>query len=241
MTEAVLRRDPAPCLRAVDELYRYGYEVAQFCRDLVRQIRNLTVASLYRDPALLTDLPDDEVQETLRQAALRSPDDLQRLFRIVQAGFEEVREVRAAEARPRDDAPQDGDDAGRRAGGGADRAPRGDGAPPGRRRRAAGRRRDVGRAGRRRVPRRAPRAGASARRVARRRAERGIDAARDARGAASPRDGVRAAMPRLASARGAAASTARAGADAPRSGVTAPRRCVRRAAGRRSSRRRRRR
>ncbi len=91
VTEAVLRRDPAPCLRAVDELYRYGYEVAQFCRDLVRQIRNLTVASLYRDPALLTDLPDDEVQETLRQAALRSPDDLQRLFRIVQSGFEEVR------------------------------------------------------------------------------------------------------------------------------------------------------
>src|SRR3954454_23632134 len=62
VTDAILRRDPAPCLRAVDELYRYGYEVAQFCRDLVRQIRNLAVAGLYQDASMLTDLPDNEVQ-----------------------------------------------------------------------------------------------------------------------------------------------------------------------------------
>ena len=91
VTDAILVRDPARCLQAVDELHRYGYEVGQFCRDLVRQFRHLTVAALFRDPALLTDLPDTEVQETMRQSALRSSDELQRLFRVAQAGAEEIR------------------------------------------------------------------------------------------------------------------------------------------------------
>jgi DNA polymerase-3 subunit gamma/tau len=91
VTEAILRRDPAPCLRAVEDLYRYGYEVPRFCRDLVQQVRNLTVAALFADRAMLTDLPDTEVEETLRQAALRPSEDLQRLFRLAQLGAEEVR------------------------------------------------------------------------------------------------------------------------------------------------------
>jgi DNA polymerase III gamma/tau subunit len=91
VTDAILRRDPAPCLQAVEELYRYGYEVPRFCRDLVEQLRHLTVAALFHDPAMLGELPDQEVQETLRQAGLRPPEDLQRLFRIGHAGAEEVR------------------------------------------------------------------------------------------------------------------------------------------------------
>ncbi len=91
VTDAILRRDPAPCLRAVEELYRYGYEVPRFCRDLVQQVRNLTVAALFDDTTMLADLPDHEVQETMRQAKLRPADDLQRLFRVAQVGTEEVR------------------------------------------------------------------------------------------------------------------------------------------------------
>jgi len=91
VTDAILRRDPAPCLRAVEELYRYGYEVPRFCRDLVQQVRNLTVAALFGDATMLADLPDHEVQETMRQAKLRPADDLQRLFRVAQVGTEEVR------------------------------------------------------------------------------------------------------------------------------------------------------
>jgi DNA polymerase III subunit gamma/tau len=91
VTDAIMRRDAGPCLRAVDELYRYGYEVPRFCRDLVQQFRNLTVAALFGDPTMLADLADHEVAETMRQAALRTPDDLQRLFRVVQVGTEEAR------------------------------------------------------------------------------------------------------------------------------------------------------
>ncbi len=91
VTEAILGKNPAGCLTAVDELHRYGYEVGQFMRDLVRQLRHLTVAALFNDPALLTDLPDAEVQETMRQSTLRSADDLQRLFRLAQGSVEEIR------------------------------------------------------------------------------------------------------------------------------------------------------
>jgi DNA polymerase-3 subunit gamma/tau len=49
------------------------------------------VAALFHDPTLLTDLPDAEVQETMRQSGLRSADDLQRLFRLAQVSAEEIR------------------------------------------------------------------------------------------------------------------------------------------------------
>jgi DNA polymerase-3 subunit gamma/tau len=91
VSDAILARDPGRCLRAVDELHRYGYELGQFSRDLVRQMRNLVVAGLFDDRGLLADLPDNEVEETLRQGRLRAPDDLQRLFRLAQAGADEVR------------------------------------------------------------------------------------------------------------------------------------------------------
>jgi DNA polymerase-3 subunit gamma/tau len=91
VTEAILTRDAPACLRAIDDLHRYGYEVQQFCRDLVRQCRNLTVAALFKDRSLLPDLPDHEIDETLRQAALRPADDLQRLFGLAQEAAEEVR------------------------------------------------------------------------------------------------------------------------------------------------------
>jgi len=91
MTGAILGGDAPACLRGVDELHRHGYEVQQFCRDLVRQVRNLTVAALFDDRALLNDLPDDEVDETQRQAKLRPAPDLQRLFRLAQEAAEEVR------------------------------------------------------------------------------------------------------------------------------------------------------
>jgi len=91
VTEAILVRDAPRCLRALDELHRHGYEVQQFCRDLVRQVRNLTVAALFGDRTLLGDLPDNEVDETLRQAVLRPAEDLQRLFRLAQEGAEEAR------------------------------------------------------------------------------------------------------------------------------------------------------
>ncbi len=91
VTEAILTAQPARCLTAVEELHRFGYEVNQFCRDLVRQCRNLTVAALFQDRALIADLPDNEVKETFRQAALRTPEDLQRLFRLAQTGTDEIR------------------------------------------------------------------------------------------------------------------------------------------------------
>jgi DNA polymerase-3 subunit gamma/tau len=91
MTEAILTRDAPACLRAVDELHRHGYEVQQFGRDLVRQLRNLTVTALFDDRSLLADLPDNEVSETQRQATLRPGADLQRLFRLAQEAADELR------------------------------------------------------------------------------------------------------------------------------------------------------
>jgi DNA polymerase-3 subunit gamma/tau len=72
------------------ELYRYGYDTRRLCRDLVEHLRNLVVAKIFQDPRLLSDLPDHEIEEVVRQADKRSLEDLQRLFKLVLEGEGEV-------------------------------------------------------------------------------------------------------------------------------------------------------
>ena len=90
VARAVLEGDPARALRLAGELYRYGYDTRRLCRDLVEHLRNLVVAKVFQDPRLLSDLPDHEVEEVMRQADKRSLADLQRLFKLMLEGDGEV-------------------------------------------------------------------------------------------------------------------------------------------------------
>jgi DNA polymerase-3 subunit gamma/tau len=87
---AVLDSDPARALKLVGELYRYGYDTRRLCRDLVEHLRNLVVAKVFQDSRLLSDLPDHEIEEVIKQAGKRSLEDLQRLFKLMLEGDGEV-------------------------------------------------------------------------------------------------------------------------------------------------------
>ena len=90
MADAIIDRDPARCLALVEQLYRYGYDVRRFCRDLLEHVRNLMVAKLFGDERLLADVPPGEKDRIRAQADRRTAEEVQRLFRILLQGDEEI-------------------------------------------------------------------------------------------------------------------------------------------------------
>ncbi len=88
--EAVLERDAATALGIVDRVHDAGRDLERFSRDLVEHWRNLVVASLPGAGTILRELPEADVVECRRQAALRPIGELQRLFRIARSGDEEI-------------------------------------------------------------------------------------------------------------------------------------------------------
>lgn len=67
-TQAIIDGNGSSCLDIVDEIYRYGYEIKEYYRELMAQFRNLIVSLLAQDPSRILDLPDNELNETRRQA-----------------------------------------------------------------------------------------------------------------------------------------------------------------------------
>jgi DNA polymerase-3 subunit gamma/tau len=90
MAEAIVDRQPGRCLELVEQLYRFGYDARRFCRDLLEHLRNLTVAKLFGDEHLRADVPPGEIERVRLQAERRTAEDLQRLFRIMLQGDEEI-------------------------------------------------------------------------------------------------------------------------------------------------------
>jgi DNA polymerase-3 subunit gamma/tau len=67
-SEAIIDGNGALCLDIVDEIYNHGYEIKEFYRELMAQFRKLIVTLISRDPSKVMDLPDNELEETKRQA-----------------------------------------------------------------------------------------------------------------------------------------------------------------------------
>ena len=95
--ESILERKAAPALRAARELSARGANLESLGRDLLETLRNLAVAKLPHDDTQksvgqspLDDIPDNEVLELNRLAALTSNRDLMRLFRLMAQAQEEL-------------------------------------------------------------------------------------------------------------------------------------------------------
>jgi DNA polymerase-3 subunit gamma/tau len=67
-TQAIIDGNGALCLDIVDEIYKYGYEIKEFYLQLMAQFRNLITSLICQDPSKVMDLPDNEIQETKKQA-----------------------------------------------------------------------------------------------------------------------------------------------------------------------------
>jgi DNA polymerase-3 subunit gamma/tau len=86
---AVVGREPARALAVVTQVASLGTDLRRFCRDLLERLRNMTVLAVAGRDAL-TDLTPAEVDELAESAASAPLSDLQRWFKILLDGDEEI-------------------------------------------------------------------------------------------------------------------------------------------------------
>ena len=91
IVDALLAQNPAEVLRLTGALHESGYDPSRLCHDLLEHFHHLAVCGVGGDPALLSDLPDHELELVQRQAAGRTGDDLRRYFSLLLRTEEELR------------------------------------------------------------------------------------------------------------------------------------------------------
>ncbi len=98
LSAAVLDGHADTCLTIVHSLANEGYDIAQVCRDFLRQLRNLVIARVAGAAAkTLLDLPSDELADVQASAARHDTDDLTRCYQGFSKSFDDI--VRSPSAR----------------------------------------------------------------------------------------------------------------------------------------------
>ena len=65
---AIIDGNSKLCLEIIDEIYNYGYEIKEFYREIMDHFRNLIVSQISQNSSQIMDLPDNELEETKKQA-----------------------------------------------------------------------------------------------------------------------------------------------------------------------------
>ena len=91
MADAILHRRAADALNLIKTLLDNGYDLRQFCDELVNHWRDLLMAKLAREPQTLIDLPAEDVAALVKSAESVSQEELQRLFGIFVQALEGLR------------------------------------------------------------------------------------------------------------------------------------------------------
>jgi DNA polymerase III subunit gamma/tau len=90
LNEAIVARDPARALQLIDGLTAAGQDLDVFGQGLVMNIRNLLVVRIDPDLARSVDLPPDQIEILVRQAATFSAADLLAMLERATAHFERI-------------------------------------------------------------------------------------------------------------------------------------------------------
>jgi DNA polymerase-3 subunit gamma/tau len=88
LSAAIFQRDAKRCLSLLDELYRLGYDLGQFCKEFLNHFRDLLVVKLEGGASSILTVPEHETKDLAAQAAGVSFEDLHRLFQILLRGEE---------------------------------------------------------------------------------------------------------------------------------------------------------
>ncbi len=91
LSEAVLGRDAARCLKIIDEAYYAGLDMKFFYQTLLGHFRNLLLVAITGGEGSLVDLPAEELAKLKLQGEGASRETLQRYLEILMAEEETVR------------------------------------------------------------------------------------------------------------------------------------------------------
>jgi DNA polymerase-3 subunit gamma/tau len=88
--EALARRDVERCLEVIEHVYHFGYDLQQFCRELLQYLRNLILIKVSQHPEGLMELPEEELELVKNQAGKFQLDQLNYLFSLLLKGEQEI-------------------------------------------------------------------------------------------------------------------------------------------------------
>ncbi len=88
--EALARRDVERCLEVIEHVYHFGYDLQQFCRELLQYLRNLILMKVSQHPEGLMELPEEELELIKNQAGKFQLDQLNYLFSLLLKGEQEI-------------------------------------------------------------------------------------------------------------------------------------------------------
>lgn len=88
--EALAGRDVERCLQVVEHVYQFGYDLQQFCRELLQYLRNLILIKVSQHPEGLMELPEEELELIKKQAEKFQLDQLNYLFSLLLKGEQEI-------------------------------------------------------------------------------------------------------------------------------------------------------
>ncbi|MGB9700858.1 MAG: DNA polymerase III subunit gamma/tau [Thermodesulfobacteriota bacterium] len=92
--QALGEGDKATLLQIVAEVGQFGYDLKEFCAELIRLTRDLLVLKIIPPPELtrldLIDLPEEEIQELAQQADKFTMAELQSIFRSLTSAYDEI-------------------------------------------------------------------------------------------------------------------------------------------------------
>jgi DNA polymerase-3 subunit gamma/tau len=91
MVEAIHAADGRRVLEQIDALANEGYELAHFCAEFTRYLRNLMIAKSCGAESPLLQVPQDEKQTLAELASRFSEEDLSRFFQILLRAEGEIR------------------------------------------------------------------------------------------------------------------------------------------------------
>jgi DNA polymerase-3 subunit gamma/tau len=88
--EAIADRDVERCMKVIEEVYHFGYDLQHFCRELLQYLRNLILIKVSQHPEGFMELPEEECILLKKQAEQFKFDQLNHLFTLLLKGEQET-------------------------------------------------------------------------------------------------------------------------------------------------------
>lgn len=90
LSEAVIDKNGQECLKLVEKVYNFGYDLKKFCQDFLEHIRDMIIAKTVEEPRGVLDLPDSEIEDLKRLANKVGLLDLHLVFTLLSKGYEDI-------------------------------------------------------------------------------------------------------------------------------------------------------
>jgi len=88
--EAIADRDVERCMKVIEHVYHFGYDLQHFCRELLQYLRNLILIKVSQHPEGLMELAEEEFLLLKKQAEKFKFDQLNHLFTLLLKGEQET-------------------------------------------------------------------------------------------------------------------------------------------------------